>query len=57
MTRMTQRNMELWSDMQSEVMRAAGFPFGAHKRPQSKPEPKPDANPDLKPEGDGGPVS
>ncbi len=57
MTRMTQRNMELWSDMQSEIMRAAGFPFGAHKRPQPKPDPKADANPDLKPEGDGGPVS
>jgi polyhydroxyalkanoate synthesis repressor PhaR len=49
MTRMTQRNMELWSDMQSEVMRAAGFPFGGRKRdPQAnaKPEPKPDSKPD-----------
>ena len=27
-TRMTQRNMELWSEMQSEMLRAAGFPFG-----------------------------
>jgi polyhydroxyalkanoate synthesis repressor PhaR len=27
-TRMTQRNMELWSEMQSEMLRASGFPFG-----------------------------
>jgi polyhydroxyalkanoate synthesis repressor PhaR len=27
-TRMTQRNMELWSGMQNDLLRAAGFPVG-----------------------------
>jgi polyhydroxyalkanoate synthesis repressor PhaR len=31
-TRMTQRNMELWSQMQDEFMRAAGFPLGGGVR-------------------------
>jgi polyhydroxyalkanoate synthesis regulator protein len=28
MTRMTQKNVELWSEIQSELMRAAGFELG-----------------------------
>jgi polyhydroxyalkanoate synthesis repressor PhaR len=31
-TRMTERNMELWSDMQAELMRAAGFGSGAGRK-------------------------
>jgi len=30
--RLTQRNMELWSDMQAELMRAAGFGLGAGRK-------------------------
>ncbi len=30
-TRMTQRNMALWSDMQDDLLRAAGFPVGSER--------------------------
>ncbi len=32
MTRMTQKNVELWSEIQGELMRAAGFDLGARPR-------------------------
>ena len=32
MTRMTQKNVELWSEIQSELMRAAGFDLGDEPR-------------------------
>lgn len=31
-TRMTQRNMELWSGMQDDLLRAAGFPVGERNK-------------------------
>jgi polyhydroxyalkanoate synthesis repressor PhaR len=37
-TRMTQRNMDLWSDMQAEMLRAAGFPLGRRKPPAPNPD-------------------
>jgi hypothetical protein len=32
MTRMTQKNVELWSEIQGELMRAAGFDLGGNRR-------------------------
>lgn len=32
MTRMTQKNVEMWTDLQEELMRAAGFPLGADRK-------------------------
>jgi hypothetical protein len=29
MARATQRNVELWADLQKDFLRAAGFPLGA----------------------------
>ena len=34
MTRMTQRNVELWSDMQKDFLRAAGFGAGEQRQPK-----------------------
>lgn len=34
MTRMTQKNVEIWTDLQEEFMRAAGFPLGADRKKQ-----------------------
>jgi polyhydroxyalkanoate synthesis repressor PhaR len=33
-TRMTKRNMELWSHLQDELMRAAGFPLSGKPKPK-----------------------
>lgn len=30
-TRLTQRNMDMWSDMQDDLLRAAGFPVGGER--------------------------
>jgi polyhydroxyalkanoate synthesis repressor PhaR len=35
MTRMTQRNMELWSDLQKDFLRAAGFRLGGPQKPKA----------------------
>jgi polyhydroxyalkanoate synthesis repressor PhaR len=32
-TRVTKRNMDLWSNLQDEFMRAAGFPLGSGRNP------------------------
>lgn len=32
MTRMTQKNVEIWADLQQDFMRAAGFNFGAKRQ-------------------------
>jgi len=32
MTRMTQANVQIWADMQQELMRAAGFPIGGERK-------------------------
>jgi polyhydroxyalkanoate synthesis repressor PhaR len=32
MTRATQRNMDLWADLQKDFLRAAGFPVGARDK-------------------------
>lgn len=36
MTRMTQKNVELWTEMQDELMRAAGFPVGGERQKRDK---------------------
>ncbi|MBK1722415.1 polyhydroxyalkanoate synthesis repressor PhaR [Thiocystis violacea] len=36
MTRMTQKNVEIWADMQEEFMRAAGFQLGGERKKQDK---------------------
>lgn len=38
MTRMTQRNVELWSDMQKDFMRAAGFGLGGQRKAKGEDE-------------------
>ncbi|NEV62713.1 polyhydroxyalkanoate synthesis repressor PhaR [Thiorhodococcus minor] len=32
MTRMTQKNVEIWTDLQEDFMRAAGFPLGPDRK-------------------------
>jgi len=34
-TRVTKRNMDLWSNLQDEFMRAAGFPLGQERKKKS----------------------
>ncbi len=41
MTRMTQRNVELWSDMQKDFMRATGFGVGGQREPKDEDEKTP----------------
>jgi polyhydroxyalkanoate synthesis repressor PhaR len=36
MARATQRNVELWADLQKDFLRAAGFPLGAKDRGKDK---------------------
>ena len=36
MTRMTQKNVELWAEMQDELMRAAGFVVGGERQTRDK---------------------
>ncbi len=38
MTRMTQRNVELWSDLQRDFLSAAGFGLGGQRRPKGEDE-------------------
>jgi polyhydroxyalkanoate synthesis repressor PhaR len=41
MARMTQRNMDLWSDLQRDFLRAAGFGFGSRRKPKGEDEETP----------------
>jgi polyhydroxyalkanoate synthesis repressor PhaR len=38
MTRMAQRNVDLWSDMQKDFLRAAGFGLGGQRKPKDEDE-------------------
>jgi polyhydroxyalkanoate synthesis repressor PhaR len=41
MTRVTQRNVELWSDLQKDFLRAAGFGVGGQREPKDEDEKTP----------------
>ena len=41
MARMTQRNMSLWSDLQRDFLRAAGFGLGSRPKPKGEDEETP----------------
>jgi polyhydroxyalkanoate synthesis repressor PhaR len=41
MARMTQRNMDLWSDLQRDFLRAAGFGFASRRKPKGEDEETP----------------
>jgi polyhydroxyalkanoate synthesis repressor PhaR len=49
MARITQRNVELWADLQGDLMRAAGFDLSGSRRGQ--PEREGPAQPDRSPSG------
>lgn len=42
MTRMTQKNVEIWAELQEEFMRAAGFPSGSERSERKDDEPDSD---------------